>query len=51
MHDSDRLLTAQELATYLDIPVTTLYGWHHGCKEPQGFRMSTTVENCAVCAG
>jgi predicted DNA-binding transcriptional regulator AlpA len=39
MNDSDRLVTVHDLATYLDIPVTTLYAWSHGCKGPQGFRV------------
>lgn len=35
----DRLLTADELAFYLDVPVTTLYAWRYRGEGPVGFRV------------
>jgi excisionase family DNA binding protein len=35
----DRLLTARELARYLDVPVSTLYWWRHREEDPPGFRV------------
>jgi excisionase family DNA binding protein len=35
----DRLLTARELARYLDVPVSTLYWWRHREEGPPGFRV------------
>lgn len=33
------LLTAKELATYLEVPVKTLYAWRYRRKGPPGFRV------------
>ena len=35
----DRLLSAQELAEYLEIPVATLYTWRYRSEGPRGFRV------------
>ncbi|MGH7510956.1 MAG: helix-turn-helix transcriptional regulator [Gemmatimonadales bacterium] len=35
----DRLLSAQELAHYLEVPVKTLYEWPHRGEGPPGFRV------------
>lgn len=43
MNDSDRLLTVQQLADYLDVPVTTLYAWRHRLEGPPGFRVGRHV--------
>jgi excisionase family DNA binding protein len=43
MERLDRLLTVQELADYLGVPVATIYAWryrHHG---PPGFRVGRHV--------
>ncbi len=36
-HD-DRLLSPQDLADYLEVPVKTIYRWRHHNKGPRGFR-------------
>ncbi len=36
---TDRLLSAQELARYLEVPVKTIYTWRHHKTGPQGFRV------------
>ena len=35
----DRLLSAQELAVYLEVPVKTIYTWRHRSTGPRGFRV------------
>lgn len=35
----DRLLTAQELANYLEVPLATIYAWRHRREGPPGFRV------------
>jgi excisionase family DNA binding protein len=35
----DRLVSAQELADYLEIPVKTVYTWRHRNTGPRGFRV------------
>lgn len=35
----ERLLSAQELARYLEVPVKTIYTWRHHKTGPQGFRV------------
>ncbi len=37
---SQRLLTVQDLAAYLDVPVKTIYTWRHRNTGPRGFRMA-----------
>ena len=41
--DIERLLTINELATMLGIPVDTLYGWRHRGEGPQGYRIGRHV--------
>lgn len=35
---SDRLLSAQDLADYLELPVATIYAWRYRGQGPRGFR-------------
>ncbi|HUF94659.1 MAG TPA: helix-turn-helix domain-containing protein [Acidimicrobiia bacterium] len=35
----DRLLTVQELADYLGVPIGTLYQWRYRKEGPPGFRV------------
>lgn len=35
----DRLLSVEELAEYLEVPVKTIYTWRHRNKGPKGFRV------------
>lgn len=35
----DRLITAQQLADYLDIPLATIYAWRYRHQGPPGFRV------------
>lgn len=35
----DRLLTVEDLAKYLDVPVATIYGWRYRRQGPTGFRV------------
>ncbi len=39
MDQLDHLLSAEDLAAYLDVPVTTLYAWRYRDKGPPGFRV------------
>ena len=36
---TERLLSAQDLADYLEIPVKTIYAWRHRNTGPRGFRI------------
>ena len=36
---AERLLSAQELAVYLEVPVKTIYTWRHRHTGPRGFRV------------
>ena len=38
MNNLDPLLSAQQLADYLDVPLATLYAWRHRRQGPPGFR-------------
>ena len=38
MNDNDRLLTAEDLAAFLDVPIKTLYAWRYRGEGPIGFR-------------
>ncbi len=38
MNNNDRLLTADELADFLDVPIKTLYAWRYRGEGPIGFR-------------
>lgn len=39
----DPLLSIQDLAAYLDLPVATLYAWRHRGQGPSGFRVGRHV--------
>ena len=39
MESLEPLLTVQELATYLGVPVATIYGWRYRREGPTGFRI------------
>ena len=43
METLDRLLTTQQLADYLGVPVATLYAWRHEGAGPPGFRVGKHV--------
>ena len=43
METLDRLLTTQQLAEYLAVPVATLYSWRHAGEGPPGFRVGKHV--------
>lgn len=40
---TDGLLTVQQVAEYLSIPVATLYGWRYRGEGPLGFRVGRHV--------
>ena len=39
MTDNDRLLSAEDLAAFLDVPIKTLYMWRYRGAGPIGFRI------------
>ena len=39
MHRPDQLLTVEDLATYVDVPVATIYAWRNRRRGPPGFRV------------
>lgn len=39
MESLEPLLTIQELATYLGVPIATIYGWRYRGEGPPGFRV------------
>ena len=39
MESLDRLLTVEDLADYLDVPVATIYAWRYRRQGPPGFRV------------
>ena len=43
MEHRDQLVTVQELAEYLGVPVATLYQWRHRREGPPGFRVGRHV--------
>ncbi len=43
MDSLDRLLTVQELANYLGVPVATIYAWRYRHEGPPGFRVGRHV--------
>lgn len=43
MEHLDRLLTVQELANYLGVPVATIYAWRYRHEGPPGFRVGRHV--------
>lgn len=40
---NDRLLTLEEVAGYLQVPVKTLYDWRHRGRGPTGLRVGRYV--------
>jgi excisionase family DNA binding protein len=43
MESLDRLLTVEDLAEYLSVPVATLYAWRYHRQGPPGFRVGRHV--------
>lgn len=43
METLDRLLTVEELADYLGVPVATLYQWRYRREGPPGFRVGRYI--------
>lgn len=43
MNALDPLLSVQDLAAYLDLPVATLYAWRYRGQGPSGFRVGRHV--------
>ena len=43
MDDADRLLTVEQLAEFLDLPVRTLYTWRYRGEGPVGFRVGKHI--------
>jgi len=43
MYQADRLLTVNELAEYLAVPLATIYGWRYRGIGPVGFRVGRHV--------
>ncbi|MEE9298398.1 MAG: helix-turn-helix domain-containing protein [Acidimicrobiia bacterium] len=39
MDQLDQLLTAQDLALHLEVPVATVYAWRHRRQGPPGFKI------------
>ena len=39
MEPIDQLLTVEELASYLEVPVATIYAWRYHRQGPPGFRI------------
>ena len=39
MESVDRLLTVEDLADYLDVPIATVYAWRYRRQGPPGFRI------------
>ena len=43
MESFDPLLTVEDLANYLDVPVATIYAWRYRRQGPPGFRVGRHV--------
>ncbi|MGI8515640.1 MAG: helix-turn-helix transcriptional regulator [Acidimicrobiia bacterium] len=43
MERDDRLVTVEELADYLGVPVGTIYAWRYRREGPPGFRVGKYV--------
>jgi excisionase family DNA binding protein len=43
MEALDRLLTVEDLAEYLGVPVATLYAWRYHRQGPPGFRVGRHI--------
>jgi excisionase family DNA binding protein len=39
MEPVDRLLTVEDLASYLEVPIATVYAWRYRRQGPPGFRV------------
>ena len=39
METLDQLLTVQQLADYLEVPIATIYAWRYRGEGPPGFRV------------
>ncbi len=39
MENLNQLLTVEDLAAYLEVPVATVYAWRHHRNGPPGFRV------------
>ena len=39
MEQLDQLLSVEDLAAYLEVPVATVYAWRHRRQGPPGFRV------------
>jgi len=39
MHQLEPLLSAQDLANFLDVPIATIYSWRYRREGPPGFRV------------
>ena len=43
MHQLEPIISAQELAEYLGVPVATVYAWRYRRQGPPGFRVGRHV--------
>ena len=43
MEEHDRLLTCEDLASFLDVPIKTLYSWRYRGEGPLGFRVGKHI--------
>ena len=43
MNNLEPLLSAQQLADYLEVPIATLYAWRHRGEGPPGFRVGRHI--------
>lgn len=43
MSDSERLLSPQEVADFLGVPLPTIYKWRYSGAGPQGFKIGRHV--------
>lgn len=43
MDEHDRLLSAEDLASFLDVPIKTLYAWRYRGEGPIGFRVGRHI--------
>lgn len=41
----ERLMSAQEVADYLGIPITTLYAWRYKGEGPPGYRVGRHIRH------
>jgi excisionase family DNA binding protein len=43
MNNLEPLLSAQQLADYLEVPIATIYAWRHRGEGPPGFRVGRHI--------